>query len=219
MGLYLDSAEIKEIKTGQDWGFLSGITTNPVLVSQAMKKAKLGRKDYPAFLKKLSTAIKGTTFIQPIAEEEQALMEEAALLNSLFAQRLVLKIPFSPLGLKVTPALKKLGLKVAITAIFTPLQALLSAECRADLVIPFCSRIGKLGFDGVATVLEIMEIFRQREIHTEVLAASIKSQAEAAGLLNIGVRYLTLPFSIYEEIFAHPQSAELLTIFRQSFKF
>jgi len=233
MTFYLDSADPEEISRAQNWDFIAGFTTNPLLMAKTLRKLGKTPADYFSHLKLLAEILYAgqnrpthrqeagsgqAFFVQPLADTPEGMVQEAGQIREIFPQHLILKIPFTPEGLTAAREIKNRNWPFAFTAVFSPLQAQIAAECRAEMVIPFCHRVGKLAVDGVKMIGEIVELFQARQIKSRLLAASLKSQPEVLGVLALGVEAVTLPFGLYREIFEHPLSLEATSLFTKALK-
>jgi len=234
MTFYLDSAERREIETAAQWSFIAGFTTNPLLMARTLKAEGKTPEAYPEKLRELGEVFASLLdsrpetpgriesaldfMVQPLGETPEAIVEEASQLRRIFPRGLVLKIPFGAVGLAAAPLLKKENFRLAYTAVFSPLQALIAAQNQADFVIPFCHRSEQAGIDGVEMAARIAGLFQLRGIECPLLAASVKSQAEVLGLLEAGIGSLTLPYALYREILEHPLSRETLEQFSRALR-
>lgn len=213
MAIYLDSADLEEIKRSAEWPFLAGVTCNPSLISRALKKNKITQAEFFDHLEKIFSLTHGRVFVQTNFWDESSMLNEADRLNSAFQDRLIIKVPFCEEGIKAVHVLKDRGMTVAMTAIFNPLQAYLSAMSGVDFVVPYCNRMGRVGQDGVEMVRQSVVLLMSQASAAQILVASIRTQTQILHLLDAGVNNLTLPFSLIEEIIAHPLSWEAAELF------
>jgi len=168
MRIFLDTANIEEIKQAAKLGVISGITTNPSLISQA--KAT----NYEAAIKEICSIIPGPVSTEVVVEGVPAMLKQAREIAK-WAKNVVIKVPATTEGLEVTATLAKEGIKVNFTLCFSVNQALLAAEAGATYVSPFVGRLDDIGQDGMLLVKDIVDIYKNyKEIKTEVIAASIR---------------------------------------------
>lgn len=193
MAFYLDSALVYEARVARDLGWVSGITTNPILLAQSEISPE-------ETLRALSTCTRGEIFYQLTAQDLENMHAEAWIANQLLGKQLVLKIPATPVGFQAAARLSSF-MPCAITAVFSPAQALLAVSAGARYVLPYVNRATNLLGDGLALVSEIARLLTGT--NTEILAASIKSAEEAVAAYRAGAHHLTLPLKILEAMSEH----------------
>lgn len=213
MALFLESADLDEIKRSSEWSFLAGVTCNPSLIGKALNKNRITQSEFFEYIEKIFSLTHGRVFIQTNYWEENAILEETERLGSIFSDRIVFKIPFCEEGIRAVHRMKDRGLTVALSAIFNPLQAFLSAQTGVDFVIPYCNRMGRVGQDGIEMVRQTVALLASQKLQSRVLVASIRTQTQVLQLLDSGAEDLTVPFSLIEEIIAHPLSWEAAELF------
>jgi transaldolase len=218
MSIFLDSARLEEVKRAADLSFVGGVTVNPTLVAHALLKSELSHGEFFNFLEELFRLARGRVFVQTNYWDEYSMIDEAARMHSIFGDRLIVKIPFCEEGIKAVYRLKDRGIQVAMTAVFTPVQAYMSAESGADFVVLYCNRLGRIGQDGVETARRTIQLFSARNLATKILIASVRTQIQVANLLEAGAEHLTLPFNLIEEILAHPLSWEAADTFARDLR-
>ncbi|NLZ92735.1 MAG: fructose-6-phosphate aldolase [Firmicutes bacterium] len=196
MKLFLDTANLQEIKQAAAWGVIDGVTTNPTLV------AKEGG-DFPSRLAQICEFIKGPVSAEVLATDTSGMIAEARTLAAI-APQVVIKIPMTAAGLQAVTALKEEGIRCNVTLIFSFNQALLAAKAGASYISPFLGRLDDLGHDGVQLVSNICEVFRHYNFATEVIAASIRHPLHVLQVAQAGAHIATLPFSVLEKMFNHP---------------
>jgi transaldolase len=196
MKFFVDSADITEIREAASWGFADGVTTNPSLI------AKTGRP-YAQVLGEICEAVDGPVSAEVIAQDAAEMLEEGQKLARLHPN-IVVKCPLTVEGLKATRALTGRGIRVNVTLIFSPLQALAAAKCGAAFVSPFVGRLDDIGQDGLHVVDQIVRIFRNYDYSSEVLVASIRSPGHLLSAAEIGAHVATLPFSVMKQMVKHP---------------
>jgi len=197
MRIFLDTANIDEIKKGARLGIVSGVTTNPTLVS------KEGLSDYKAVVKEICSIIPGPVSAEVVVEGTQAMLEQAREIAT-WAPNVVIKIPSTIDGLEVISALTRDNIKVNMTLCFSLNQALLGALAGAAYVSPFVGRLDDVGHDGMQLVKDIVELFRYYHLKTEVLAASIRHPLHCVVAAKAGAHIATVPFKVLMQMMKHP---------------
>jgi len=198
MKIFLDTAAINELKKGLEWGLVDGVTTNPSLI------AKEG-KPYREALKEVVALIPGPVSCEVLATEAGAMVEEAKVLAAL-GTNVVIKVPFTPEGIKATRVLHGMGIPVNVTLIFSTNQALLAAKAGAAYVSPFVGRLDDIGHDGMELVAQILEMFANYGFETEVIAASVRHPDHVKQAAMMGCHIATIPFGVLEACFKHPMT-------------
>ena len=197
MRIFLDTANIDEIKKGARLGIVSGVTTNPTLVS------KEGLNDYKAVVKEICSIIPGPVSAEVVVEGTQAMLEQAREIAT-WAPNVVIKIPSTIDGLEVISALARDNIKVNMTLCFSLNQALLGALAGAAYVSPFVGRLDDVGHDGMQLVKDMVEVFRYYHLKTEVLAASIRHPLHCVVAAKAGAHIATMPFKVLMQMMKHP---------------
>ncbi len=197
MRIFLDTANIDEIKRGARLGIVSGVTTNPTLVS------KEGLNDYKAVVKEICSIIPGPVSAEVVVEGTQAMLEQAREIAT-WAPNVVIKIPSTIDGLEVISALARDNIKVNMTLCFSLNQALLGALAGAAYVSPFVGRLDDVGHDGMQLVKDMVEVFRYYHLKTEVLAASIRHPLHCVVAAKAGAHIATVPFKVLMQMMKHP---------------
>ena len=196
MDLFIDTANIDEIKEINKWGILSGVTTNPTLA------AREGR-EFHSLIKEIASIVDGPISAEAVCAECEGLIEEARELASL-AENIVIKIPCTAEGLAATAKLAEEGIDVNMTLVFSANQALLAAHAGAAFVSPFIGRIDDAGNDGMAVIEEIMTIFENYDIQTEVICASVRHAQHVVEAAMLGCDIATVPYSVFQKMVKHP---------------
>lgn len=197
MRLFLDTAELEDVRWAQGLGFLAGVTTNPSIIKRT------GKSQVEA-LQAILAITDGLVFTQVTAQDTAGMVKQAAELNALAPGRMVIKVPLVEAGLPAIVEMKKQRLNVCATAIITPAQAVLAAMAGADYVAPYVSRPATIGENGVTMVRTIAEIFRVHGVRTEILAASIKNSLDATACYQAGAHNLTITRALIGEMMRHP---------------
>ncbi len=199
MRIFLDTANIDQIRQAAKLGIISGVTTNPTLVS------KEKTADYQATVKEICSILpKGDISVEVLVEGVEPMIEQAREIST-WAPNIVIKIPATIEGLEVTSALAKEGIKVNFTLCFSLNQALLGALAGAAYVSPFVGRLDDIGHDGMQLVKEIVDVFKNYpEIHTEVIAASIRHPEHCVAAAKAGAPIATVPYNVLMQMIQHP---------------
>jgi transaldolase len=197
MEIYLDTANIEEIRQGARLGVVSGVTTNPSLVSQE------GTADYEAVVKEICSIIPGPVSAEVVAEGVEPMIKEARKIAT-WAPNVVIKIPATAEGLEVTSALAKEKIKVNFTLCFSLNQALLGALAGASYVSPFVGRLDDAGHDGMELVRDIVYVFDYYDLDTQVIAASIRHPEHCLAAAKAGAHIATVPYKVLMQMIRHP---------------
>jgi len=197
MEIFLDTANIKEIRQGARLGVVSGVTTNPSLM------AKEGTADYEAVVKEICTIIPGPVSAEVVVEGVEAMIEQARKIAA-WAPNVVIKIPATAEGLEVTSALAKEKIKVNFTLCFSLNQALLGALAGAAFVSPFVGRLDDAGHDGMEVVEDIVDMFDYYQLPTKVIAASIRHPEHCLAAAKAGAHIATVPYKVLTQMIKHP---------------
>jgi len=195
--IFLDTANIDQIRQGARLGVVSGVTTNPTLVS------KEGTADYESVVKEICSIIPGPVSAEVIAEKAGEMIEQARRISG-WAPNVVVKIPASADGLEATSVLAKENIAVNFTLCFSLNQALLAAQAGAAYVSPFVGRLDEIGQDGMELVGDIVDVFIDYQLPTEVIAASIRHPQHCVAAAKTGAHIVTVPFSILMQMIRHP---------------
>ncbi len=207
MKIYLDTANLEELHQALEWGVLDGVTTNPTLI------AREGREPTSHFKDILSLVYPRPVSLEVISENAEGMIAEARELVKL-AENVVVKIPMTTEGIKAVKVLSSEGIKTNVTLIFSPMQALLAAKAGATYVSPFMGRLDDRGWDGIELVAEIIEIFRNFDFNTEIIAASTRSVKHVKEVALLGVDIVTMPFKVLKMMFDHPLTFEGIERFK-----
>ncbi len=196
MKLFLDTANIEEIRTAAKWGILDGVTTNPSLV------AKEGRR-FPDVLREICGIVDGSISAEVVSTRADDMVAEGVELAKIHPN-IYVKVPMTPEGLQATKRLRAQGIRVNMTLVFSSLQALLCAKVGATFVSPFIGRLDDQGQTGMDLIREILQIYRNYGFPTEVLVASIRHPIHVKEAALAGAHIATMPFSVMEKLPRHP---------------
>lgn len=196
MKIFIDTANINEIKEANTWGIIDGVTTNPSLI------AKEGR-DLQEVINEICSIVDGPISAEVISLECDKMVEEAMELVKLH-KNIVIKIPMCIEGLKAVKILTEKGIKTNVTLIFSSQQALLAAKAGATYVSPFVGRLDDIGAIGVDLISEIANIFEVHNMQTEIISASIRNPIHVSECAMAGSDIATIPFKVLEQMAKHP---------------
>ena len=197
MRIFLDTANTDQIRQAHKLGIISGVTTNPSLVS----KEKVA--NYQAVVKEICSIIPGPVSAEVLVEGAQAMIEEARRI-SIWAPNIVIKIPATVAGLEATSTLAREKIKVNFTLCFSLNQALLGALAGATYVSPFVGRLDDAGHDGMQVVGDIVDVFKHYQLKTQVIAASIRHPQHCVAAAKAGAHIATIPYSVLMLMIHHP---------------
>jgi len=196
MDLYVDTANLDEIKQAHDLGVLDGVTTNPSLI------AKEG-VDYGERLAKICELVRGPVSAEVIATESDAMIAEGRE-RATIAENIVVKLPSTVDGLRACKALADDGIRTNMTLCFQPLQGLMVAKAGAFLVSPFIGRIDDIGADGMELIQQLRQIYDNYGLRTRILAASIRHPKHMLDCALVGADVATVPFGVIKQFMQHP---------------
>lgn len=196
MKIFLDTANVDEIKEAVSWGIIEGVTTNPTLA------AKEG-KAFQEVLREIVSIVNGPVSAEVISAESSQMVREAEELARV-GKNVVIKIPVCPEGLKAVSVLSKMGIKTNVTLVFSSNQGLLAALAGATFVSPFVGRLDDAGNEGMEVVRELAQIFSLHLIPTKIIAASIRHPIHVIEAAKAGAHIATVPFKVLELMVRHP---------------
>ena len=196
MKIFIDTANVEEIREASKLGILSGVTTNPSLI------AKEGR-DIKDVVEEICSIVDGPISAEVMSLNGDEMVKEARELSKIH-KNIVIKIPMCEEGLKAVSILSKEGIKTNVTLIFSPLQALLAARAGASFVSPFIGRLDDIGNPGIEIVRQISEMFALHGIETEIIAASIRNPMHVLDSAMAGADIATIPYKVIVSMTKHP---------------
>lgn len=214
MKFFIDSANLEEIQKAHDLGLVDGVTTNPSLSAQA------GLKDMAAFhkqIRRICELVQAPVSAEVVTTTAAEMIAEARTLAKIHEQ-VVVKIPMTPDGLKATHALAQEGIRVNVTLIFQPLQAMLAAKAGAAYISPFIGRLDDISHTGMDLVEQIMTIFNNYGYETEVIVASIRHPLHVLQAALAGADIATIPFKVIMQLINHPLTDIGLAKFLEDWK-
>lgn len=196
MKIFIDTANVSEIREANEWGVVCGVTTNPSLI------AREGR-DFKEVVTEITSIVDGPISAEVISLEADGMVSEALELSKIHPN-IVIKIPMTKEGLRAVKQLSAKGIKTNVTLIFSPAQALLAAKAGASYVSPFVGRLNDIASCGNNLISEIAEMFDLHAIDTEIIAASIRSPQDAVDAALAGAHIATIPYKVLEQMLHHP---------------
>jgi len=195
MKIFLDTANLEQIKEINSWGILDGVTTNPSLV------AKEGC-DFESRIKEICDVVDGPISAEAVSMDSEGMVKEARKLSKMHKNVLV-KIPMTSEGLKAVKILSKEGIRTNMTLVFSPNQALLAAKAGATYVSPFVGRLDDISHTGMDLVRDIVSIYRIYGFKTQVIAASIRHPVHVTEAALAGAHVATIPYEILKKMIKH----------------
>lgn len=197
MKFFIDTANLEEIKKAESYGMIDGVTTNPSLV------AKEGDVDFEDHIKAICDVVDGPVSAEVVGLEAEEMIEEARHLSSL-APNVVVKIPMTMEGMKAVNTLSEEGINTNVTLVFSANQALLAAKAGATYVSPFIGRLDDRAQNGMDLVKEIVQIYDNYGMDTEIISASIRHPMHVKEAALAGAHIATIPFNVIEKLSQHP---------------
>lgn len=197
MKIFLDTANLEQIRHGVKMGVVSGVTTNPSLT------AKEGNADYEALSKQICSIVPGPVSVEVLVEGVEPMIQQARQIAK-WATNVVVKVPSTAEGLEATKTLSKEGIKVNMTLCFSVNQALLAALAGAAYISPFVGRLDDIGDDGMKLVEDIVTVFQTYNFNTEVIAASIRHPRHCVQAAMAGAHIATIPYAVLLQMSQHP---------------
>jgi len=196
MKIFIDTANVEHIKEMNDLGIIDGVTTNPSLI------AKEGR-NFEQVVKEICQIVDGPISAEVISLNADGMVEEAKKLSKIH-KNIVIKVPMTAEGLKATKRLTKLKIKTNVTLIFSSTQALLAAKAGATYVSPFVGRLDDISADGMELVEEIVTIYENYDLDTQVIVASVRNPLHVIDAAMMGAHVATIPYSVLQQMIKHP---------------
>ncbi len=197
MKIFIDTANLNEIKEAADMGLLDGVTTNPSLV------AKEGHKDFKSMLEKICSIVDGDISAEVVSTDYEGIVKEGRELAKIH-KNIVVKVPLIKEGLKAVKTFSSEGIKTNVTLCFSPSQALLAAKAGAYLVSPFVGRLDDISYNGMELISQIVQIYGNYDYQTQVLVASIRHPIHFVESCLMGADVCTMPFKVIEQLAKHP---------------
>jgi transaldolase len=211
MKIFLDTADIDEIRTAVRWGVIDGVTTNPSLY------AKTSGATYDEVLQEICRLTPGPVSAEVVSDDVEGMLEEGRHFAKL-APNIVVKVAMSENGLEAISRFADEGIKTNCTLIFSTNQGLLAAKAGASLISPFVGRLDDINQDGMIIIRELAEIIALYDLDTEVLAASIRTPLHMTQAALAGSHVATLPFKILQQMVHHPLTDKGIATFKSDWE-
>jgi transaldolase len=196
MKLFLDTASLDEIREAHRWGVLRGITTNPTLISKESQ-------DFLPLVKEICSIVEGDVSVETASDDTDTLIRQGREIVQI-ADNAIVKIALTANGLAAVRALADEGIRVNVTLVFSPAQAILAAEAGAYIVSPFLGRLDDIATDSLRVLSDICEIYAIQGYDTQVLAASLRHPMHVVEAARMGADIATMPFKVFEALVKHP---------------
>ena len=196
MKIFIDTANLAEIREAQSWGLVDGVTTNPTLIAKE-------KTEPTALVAEICRIVDGPISVETCASKGDDMVADARELAKIHPN-ITIKIPMTTEGLKATRILSKAGIKTNITLVFTPVQAMLAAKAGATFVSPFIGRLDDVGATGMDVIRDAVLIFRNYGFKTEIIVASIRHPIHVLEAARAGAHIGTVPFKVIELLTKHP---------------
>ena len=199
MKLFLDTANLPEIQRIAAWGVLDGVTTNPTLLAAEAD----GSRDWKQILKEICAEVPGPVSAEVVATDTEGMLREARD-RAQIAENIYVKFPCTPEGLAATKAARAEGIRVNMTLVFSPAQTLLAAKAGANFISPFLGRIDDAASGGMEILSQCIEIVRNYDFDSEILASSLRHPMHVVEAARLGSDIATMPADVFEKLVKHP---------------
>lgn len=196
MKIFMDTADVGEIREAAAMGMVDGVTTNPSLIAKT-------KKPFKQVIKEICDIVDGPISAESVSEDAEGMMQEAREYSKIH-KNVVVKIPMTAEGLKATKMCAAEGIKTNVTLVFQPIQGLLAAKAGANFVSPFIGRLDDICQEGMDMVADLMTMLRNYNYKTEVIVASIRHPVHVVQSALIGADIVTLPFKVFNTLVKHP---------------
>jgi len=208
--LFIDTANLDEIKTAQSWGILDGVTTNPTLLSRE-------KGNFRDILRSICDIVNGPVSGEVVSLDAEGMINEGKALATIHSN-IVIKIPMTLEGLKAIKSLTAAGIRTNTTLVFSPLQALLAAKAGTTFVSPFVGRLDDIHHVGMDLVSQIVTIYENYNYESEVIVASIRNPLHIVEAAMFGAHICTIPFSVLQKMVKHPLTDSGIKRFLEDWK-
>ena len=197
MKLFVDTGRVEEVRKAAEWGIVDGVTTNPSLIAQA------GRGFKETVLEICSILPNGSISAEVVGTTVEDILREGREIAS-WSPNIVVKVPMTPAGIAATRQLTREGIRVNMTLVFSPAQALLAAKAGASYISVFVGRVDDVSSEGMRTIEDAVQIVETYGFDSEVLVASIRHPMHVVEAARLGAHIATMPFKVMEQLFQHP---------------
>lgn len=196
MKIFVDTANIAQIREAQSWGVVDGVTTNPTLVAKE-------QRPFREVIREICEVVDGPVSAETVSLEADAIVAEGKSLAAIH-ERVVVKVPIMKEGLKATRRLASAGIRVNMTLVFSAVQALLAAKAGAAFISPFVGRLDDAGHIGLDVVEQTLQILENYDYRAEVIVASVRNPVHVLQAAMLGAHVATVPFAVLEQLYRHP---------------
>jgi transaldolase len=197
MKIFIDTANLNEIRKAKALGLVDGVTTNPTLLSKEGEETE-------TLIRKISKEVKGPVNVEVTGTMGEEIVKEARMMAA-WGDEIVIKIPITPEGLKAVKSLSSEGIRTNVTLLFSPAQAILAAKAGATYICPFLGRLDDIGFNGLDLIQQIRGIYdNYDDIKTQIIVASVRNPIHVIEAGLIGAEIVTIPPAIIEQMVKHP---------------
>jgi len=197
MKIFIDTANLMEIKKAKALGLVDGVTTNPTLLAKEKENPE-------TLIRKISEEVKGPINVEVTGTTYEEILREAKILAT-WGEEIVIKIPVTEEGLRAVRSLSQEGIKTNVTLIFSPGQAILAAKAGATYICPFLGRLDDISFNGLELIQQIREIYQNYdEFQTQIIVASVRHPIHVIEAARMGAEIVTIPPAILEQMVRHP---------------
>ena len=210
MKIFVDTANVDEIRKANDLGVICGVTTNPSLIARE-------GKDFNEVIKEITSIVDGPISGEVISMECEGMIKEAREIGKIH-ENMVVKIPMCEEGLKAVKLLSKEGIKTNVTLIFSAVQALLAARAGASYVSPFLGRLDDIGSEGIKLIEDIAEIFAIHDIDAEIISASVRNPIHVLDCAKAGSNIATIPYNVIVQMIKHPLTDKGIEKFKEDYR-
>ncbi len=210
MKIFIDTANVKEIKEASSLGLIDGVTTNPTLMAREARNPE-------QVLREICALVSGPVSAEVISLESSGMISEARELVKL-AGNIVVKVPLTKEGLKAVKILSGEGIKTNVTLCFSPTQALLAAKAGATYISPFIGRLDDIAQEGISLIRDIKKIYENYGFKTQIIVASVRNPMHVVNAALIGADIATIPFSVIEQLIKHPLTDIGISRFLEDYK-
>lgn len=209
MKLFIDSANLNEIREVSTWGTISGVTTNPTLL------ARDNHGDVKSVIQEIAQLIPtGPISVEVVSETAEGMIKEGMDFNG-WADNIAVKVPMTKEGMKAVRYFANHGIKTNVTLVFSPNQALLASEAGATFISSFVGRVDDIGYDGMAVIADVVNILSQHGSASQVLAASIRHPLHVTQAAAAGAQIATIPYKVLEQMYNHPLTEKGIKLFKE----
>jgi len=196
MKIFIDTANLGEIREAQSWGVINGVTTNPSLLAREGREPR-------KLIEEICSIVDGPISVETCSAKGEDMYRDGQDWAKVH-RNITIKVPMTTEGLKATKMLSGEGIKTNVTLIFTPVQAMLAAKAGATFVSPFIGRLDDIGAQGMDVIRDTVQIFQNYDFRTEVIVASVRHPLHVLDSARLGAHIATVPFKVIELLTRHP---------------